>query len=118
MQINVVDFAKDRIVYNLTGCTREELDNKINLFFSSQGYRLKSTGGETHTYEKGNRLMRILFGALSKYHKQSVIIKNQGDLFSVMLHRDSSGISGGLIGMRQVRKEFEQLSEAFKAYFK
>lgn len=41
MQVTVVDFAKDRIVYNMTGCTKEELDNKLNLFFTSQGYREK-----------------------------------------------------------------------------
>ena len=34
-----------------------------------------------------------------------------------MLHRDSSGMSGGVIGMRQVKKEFERLSEAFRTYF-
>ena len=107
MQVTVVDFAKDRVIYNMTGCTKEELDNKLNLFFTSEGYTLK-----------GNRVLRILFGAFVKYHKQSVIVKNEGELFSVMLHKDSTGMSGGLIGMNQVKKEFARLSEAFKAYFK
>ncbi len=117
MQLTVVDFAKDRVIYNITGATRDELDNKLNLFFSSEGYKLKSAAGETRTYEKGNRTMRILFGAFVKYNKQSVTIKSEGDLFSLQLHRDSTGISGGLIGMNQVKKEFERLTEAFKAYF-
>lgn len=118
MQATVVDFAKDRVVYNITGTSKEELENKLNLFFTAEGYKLKSAEGETHTYTKGNRVMRILFGAFVKYHKQSVIIKNQGDLFSVMLHKDSTGMSGGLIGMNQVKKEFARLSDAFKLYFK
>jgi hypothetical protein len=118
MQVTVVDFAKDRVVYNMTGCTKEELENKINLFFTSEGYTLKSSAADTYTYTKGNRIMRLLFGAFVKYHKQSAIIKNEGELFSVMLHKDSSGMSGGLIGMNQVKKEFARLSEAFKAYFK
>lgn len=118
MQATVVDFAKDRVIYNMTGCTQEELDNKINLFFTSEGYKLKSSVGEIRTYERGNRTMRILFGAFSKYHKQSVTIKHEGELFSVMLHRDSSGMSGGVIGMNQVRKEFARLSEAFRNYMK
>jgi hypothetical protein len=118
MQVTVVDFAKDRVVYNMTGCTKEELENKINLFFTSEGYTLKSNAADTYTYTKGNRIMRLLFGAFVKYHKQSAIIKNEGELFSVMLHKDSSGMSGGLIGMNQVKKEFARLSEAFKAYFK
>ncbi len=118
MQSTVVDFAKDRIVFNITGTSKEELENKLNLFFTSQGYKLKSTVGETYTYTKGNRVMRILFGAFVKYHKQSVIIKHEGELFSVMLHKESSGMSGGLIGVNQVKKEFARLSEAFKLYFK
>lgn len=52
MQVTVVDFAKDRVIYNMTGCTKEELDNKLNLFFTSEGYTLKSTEGETTTYTK------------------------------------------------------------------
>lgn len=117
MQITVVDFAKDRVIYNITGCTKAELENKLNLFFSSEGYTMKSNVGETYTYTKGNRVLRILLGAFVKYHKQSVIIKTEGGLFSVMLHRDSTGMSGGLIGMNQVKKEFARLSEAFKIYF-
>ncbi|MEK7224105.1 MAG: hypothetical protein AAB221_00285 [Bacteroidota bacterium] len=118
MQATVVDFAKDRVIYNITGCTQEELDNKLNLFFSSEGYRLKSSVGEVRSYERGNRTMRILLGAFSKYNKQAVTVKHEGDLFSVLLQKDSTGMSGGLIGMNQVKKEFARLAEAFKAYFK
>ncbi|MEO5946769.1 MAG: hypothetical protein ABIP79_08125 [Chitinophagaceae bacterium] len=118
MQVTVVDFAKERIVYNMTGCTKEELDNKLNLFFTSEGYKVKKAEGESITYEKGNRVLRILLGSFVKYHKQTVTVKNEGELFSVMLHKDSSGMSGGLIGMNQVKKEFERLGEAFKEYFK
>ncbi len=118
MQASLVDFAKDRVIYNFTGCTREELDNKLNLFFTSEGYKLKSSEGEISAYTKGNRVLRILFGAFVKYHKQSVVIKNQGDLYSVLLQKDSTGMSGGLIGMNQVKKEFARLAEAFREYFK
>ena len=118
MQATVVDFAPDRVIYNITGCTLDELDNKLNLFFASNGYKLKSTAGEVRTYEKGNRVLRILFGAFVAYHKQSAIVKQEGDRFSVMIHKDSTGMSGGLIGMNAVKKEFARLSEAFREYFK
>lgn len=117
MQANVVDFAKDRVIYNITGCTKDELDNKLNLFFTSEGYIVKSQQGETYTYTKGNRVLRLLLGAFIKYNKQTVVVKNEGELYSVMLHKDSTGMSGGLIGMNQVSKEFSRLSEAFKTYF-
>ncbi len=118
MQITVADFANDRVIYNFTGCTKEELENKMNLFFQSEGYWPKPSEGEIKIYERGSRALRIIFGAFSKYNKQSVTIKQEGDLISVMLHRDSTGMSGGLIGMNQVKKEFTRLAEAFKSYFK
>lgn len=117
MQLTVVDFAKDRVVYNLSGCSRSELDNKITLFFTSEGYRIKTDSGDTKTWEKGNRVLRILFGAFAKYHKQGITVKQEGDLISIMLYRDSTGMSGGAIGMSQVRKEFARLTETFKTYF-
>lgn len=117
MQATVVDFAKDRVIYNITGCTKEELENKLNLFFTSEGYALKSQQGEVYSYTKGNRILRLLLGAFVKYHKQSVTIKNEGELYSLLLQKDSSGMSGGLIGMNQVKKEFARLSEAFKVFF-
>ena len=118
MQATLVDFAKDRVIYNMMDCTREELENRLTLFFTSQGYTLKSNEGEVSVYTKGNRVLRLIFGAFVKYHKQSVIIKQEGNLFSVMLHKDSTGMSGGLIGVNQVKKEFARLSEAFREYFK
>lgn len=117
MQATLADSAPDRLILNITGCSKDELDNKLNLFFTSEGYKLKSAEGETRTYEKGNRTMRILFGAFVKYHKQSVAIRNDSQLYSLMLSKESSGISGGLIGMNQVKREFARLSEAMKAYF-
>jgi hypothetical protein len=116
MQVQVTDFAKDRIIYQVSNATREELDNRLHLFFGSEGYKPKTVTGEKWVFEKGNRVLRILFGAFVKYHKQSISIVPQGDGFQLLLHRDSSGLSGGLIGMHQVRKEFEGMTERFKAY--
>lgn len=118
MQVTVVDFAKDRIVYNMAGCTREKLDNKMNLFFTTQGYKVKKASSDSTTYEIGNRVLSLLLGAFIKYHKQTITIKNEGSLFSVMLHRDSSGISGGIIGMNQVKKKITRIGDTFREYFK
>jgi hypothetical protein len=117
MNCTVVDFAKDRTVFNITGCTKEELDNKLNLFFTSEGYKILSDKGEEKKYKKGNKVLRYLLGAFVKYHQVSVTVKNEKDLYSVLLRKDSSGFSGGVIGMQQVKKEFARLTEAFKTYF-
>jgi hypothetical protein len=117
MQVNIADSAPDRVIYTISGCTKEELDNKLTLFFSSEGYKQIPANGESRVYEKGNRVMRILFGAFSKYHKQSVTVRNKDNIYSLMLHRDSTGMSGGFIGMNQVKKEFNRLTHSFNAYF-
>ena len=117
MNATVVDFAKDRVVYNFTNCTREELENKLNLFFTSEGYTPKSKEGETIAYTKGNRVLRLLLGAFVKYHRQLVVVKEDNNMFSVLLQKDSTDMSGGLIGMNQVKKEFARLAESFRTYF-
>lgn len=118
MHCVVVDFAKDRLVFNFTDCTREELDTKLELFFSSEGYRLKSADGDKLIFEKGKFWKRLVFGAFSPYHKLQVVINVQGATYGLLFQRVSSGFSGGLIGIGQVRKEFTRMSEQFKAYFK
>lgn len=119
MQATLVDFGNDSLVFNITGTTREELENKLNLFFASENLPLKSDKGDEKVYQKGNKVMRVLFGVFVKYFRVAVSIKNQGDLFSVKLVRDMNlAMSGGLIGISKSRKEFARISDAFKAYFK
>jgi hypothetical protein len=115
MNLTQIDSAEDRVVYQVSNGSKEELNQRLNTFFNSQGYGLKSSEGETLVYEKGSRTARILLGAFVKYHKQSVTIKTDRDQMQLMLHRDSTGMSGGLIGMSQVKKEFHRLTQAFKS---
>ena len=118
MQTTLVDFGNDSLVFNITGTTREELENKLNLFFASENLPLKSDKGDEKIYQKGNKVLRVLFGVFVKYFKVAVSIKNQGDLFSVKLVRDMNlAMSRGLIGINKSRKEFARISDAFKAYF-
>jgi hypothetical protein len=118
MNCKVVDFEKDAVVYNITGTSKAELDNKLNLFFTSENLPLKTDNGEEKVFQKGNKVMRILLGAFVKYFKLAVTVKQQDDHFSVRLHRDMGLIlSGGLMGIKASRKEFERINEAFKVYF-
>jgi hypothetical protein len=118
MNCTTVDFAKDSIVYNITGCTREELENRLNLFFTSEKLLLKSDTPDQKVFQKGNKVMRILFGVFVKYFKIVVSVRQQDNLFSVRVLRDMNFIlSGGLAGIRSSHKEFERITEAFKAYF-
>jgi hypothetical protein len=62
-------------------------------------------------------VLRIILGAFWKYFRILVIVKNQNELYSVLVKKDASGLMGGAIGMHQVKKEFARLTEAFKIYF-
>lgn len=117
MKCSVADFAKDRTIFNMTDCTLPELENKLTLFLTAEGYVFKGEKDGGKLYTKGNRVLRILFGAFFKYYSIQVAILSKDQLFSVQVLRNSSGFSGGVIGMNQVKKEFTRLIEAFKLYF-
>jgi len=116
--LTVIHNDKDQVQYAIDGCTYKELENRFHLFFSSEGYRLRSAGSGKHIYEKGNRLLRNLFGAFFKYYRQRLIITSDRDKYSVIFQKDLSGISGGLIREKQVNREFSRLNEAFQYYFR
>lgn len=119
MEATLVDFGNDSVVYNFTGTNQAELENKLNLFFASEKLPYKSTVGEERIYMRGNKALRILFGAFVKYFRIAVTVRQQGEMFSVRILRDMNlMMSGGLIGVNKSRKEFARLSEALKAYFK
>lgn len=80
------------------------------------GYKLSPDKPGALTYEKGNRVLRILFGAFVKYFKFNIIINTneQGELV-VNLLKQTSGISGGLIGMNQVKNEMTRLGNLLQS---
>src|SRR5436853_385158 len=118
MTCTVIDFAKDKTLFSISGITKPELENKLHLFFTSEGYSIKSEKEEgKKIYKKGNFVLRIIFGAFAKYQQVQVVVQPTGDNFSMLIKNNTFGISGGLVGMNQVRKEFARLTDAFKIYF-
>lgn len=118
MKVTVIDFGKDAVVYSIEGTTRNELENKLNLFFNSQGLPLKKDKGDEKVYEKGNIIVRILLGVFVKYFKVKLQIEESNGIFTVKMIRNMNYIlSGGLAGMQASRKRFAEISDAFKSYF-
>lgn len=118
MSCSVSDFGKDYIVYVIKGITKEELESKLNLFFNSESLVLKSEMADEKIFQKGNKWLRIFFGVFVKYFKITVSVARKDNLFSVRLHRSMNfAMSGGLMGLKASRKEFERINEAFKIYF-
>ena len=118
MRCTVKDFAKDSIVYTITGTTREELENRLNLFFTSQNLAVKKDTPGEKIYQRGNKALRILLGVFIKYFKIVVQVAGTNEEFTVKILRDMNFImSGGLVGMQKSRTEFGRINDAFKVYF-
>jgi len=92
------------------GIAPADLARQVEQAMYHLGYRHLSGPLENALYERGNRTLRILLGAFHKYFKFRVLILPEGQDVSVRIVRESSGMSGGLIGMNQVKNEFRLLS--------
>jgi len=90
----------------------QSLAGKANELLTKEGYKLVEGQPGNATYERGDRTMRILFGAFVKYSKIQVTIgKGTSSAARLTVDRKTSGMSGGLIGMNQVKKEMERISQ-------
>lgn len=83
-----------------------ELATAIAMFMKDNGYILIEGNVTNAVFEKGNRSMRLLFGAFVKYYKISVNVQDK----RATIGSASAGFSGGLIGVNQVKKEVLRIS--------
>ncbi|WP_165025189.1 hypothetical protein [Dysgonomonas sp. ZJ279] len=104
--------SSERFVYVYSGTSQSELENIINEKMLSIGYKHLGNG----LYEKGNRIMRLILGAMSKYFKFQVSLDaNNPEEIKVGVVKATSGMSGGLIGMNQVKTELMHLRKIFES---
>ncbi|HEX2899110.1 MAG TPA: hypothetical protein VHS96_05245 [Bacteroidia bacterium] len=93
-----------------SGVSTEDLARILDQKLAAAGYSLKEGKPGDGVYERGSRLMRILFGAFVKYFKFGVRIADAGNgTLKVRVDKQTSGMSGGLIGMGQVKTEVKRL---------
>ena len=100
------------------GMTKRELDERAAQLLSAWGYKkVSDTAQGAAVYEQGNRVARLLLGALVKYFKVSVTTSvSPSDEVICEVRTESSGMSGGLIGMNQVKTEMGNLNAAFRDF--
>ena len=84
-----------------------QLATSVAMFMKSKGYQLVEGTVNDGVFEKGNRTMRILFGAFVKYFKFKVKVENA----RVHISTGTSGFSGGVIGIGQVKSETTQIAD-------
>lgn len=104
----------DGLISNLYSGSIEEMTKTISYHLEQQGYKILDQGFGNLILEKGSRIQRILLGAFVKYFKFSVTMTptDENGLI-VNVFQQSSGMSGGLIGMNQVKTELARLNFVF-----
>ncbi|MDF2380161.1 hypothetical protein JMG10_01685 [Nostoc ellipsosporum NOK] len=119
MNCNVTDFSTDSRTYRISGISETEFNNSLELFLAARNLKYKSDKAGMKLYTRGNLTMRILLGVFVKYFRIGVSGKRIDDqTFEVTLKRPMNFfVSGGVIGVRSSRKEFDTLAEDFKNHF-
>ena len=102
--------TSDSFIHVYQDINDNDLANEVSKIMVSRGYKLKEGTIINGAYEKGDRTLRLLFGAFSKYFKFNVSVENM----RVKLSTGTSGFSGGVLGIGQVRDETKILSQQFQ----
>lgn len=93
-----------------SGISAQDLAMKVSQKLTASGYSIKEGQPGDAVYEKGNRVLRLIFGAFYKYFKFGVRVEDAGGgTLKVRVHKLTSGMSGGLIGVGQVKNELKRI---------
>jgi len=103
------------IIYE--NCTAKPLADLLHDSIMADGYSVDSGMLGNRTYVKGNRIARLLLGAFYKYFKFHVKMKTLDDkTVHVTVNKATTGMSGGVIGVNQVKKELKRLQGNFQQF--
>ncbi|MFT5778542.1 MAG: hypothetical protein ACI837_001498 [Crocinitomicaceae bacterium] len=107
--------TSDRFVQTFSGVTPEVLANEIDASLLADGYSAKSGAPGDGIYNRGNKVVRILLGAFYKYFEFYIRTETiEGGDTQLTVKKTTSGWSGGLIGVSQVKTELRRLEAKFK----
>lgn len=105
----------DGLISNLyKGISAEEMTKKVTEVMEQQGYQVTNDQFGNLILEKGSRIKRLLLGAFVTYFKFSVTMApGVNNELTINIFQQSSGMSGGLIGMNQIKTELARLNFLF-----
>ena len=96
---------------------RAVVSQAIHTYFLNNGYKLVDGNPGNGMYERGSKTMRLLFGAFVKYFKFGISLSDQGNgTYQAWFKRETSGMSGGLIGIQQVKNEFTRVCQGLQQF--
>ena len=90
------------------------LAEKVMSFFSLQGYSLEKGVLENGVYGIGSAGTRFFLGGLVKRYKFNVSVSQESEKVRLSISKGMSGVSGGLIGMSKMKKEFNNIVMGLK----
>lgn len=110
-----VQTTNDYFIHEYAGADMETLTKVINETMTTTGYKQIEGVADNAVYEKGNKVLRLLFGAFVKYFKFAIQVKPSEDgKLQLRVTKHASGVAGGIIGISQVKKELKRLNELMK----
>ena len=101
--------TKNTLVNVYGGIDQTVLSQKVDQVFAANKYKKKEDAVGNQVYQRGSRFWRIMIGAFHKYFKYTVSYNNNAEGIKITVVNETSGMSGGMIGMNQVSKEFKKI---------
>ena len=96
----------------------ENIQNLALQAFTSNGFTIQWDGPTKGKAEKGSKGANILLGAMAQHHTVTFEIYTATEGGTLRLIKVGSGAAGGLLGMRKVNKQFDQLTDMLSTWFK
>ncbi len=99
----------------VSGSSPEQVLQSADNILAELGYTPNNKNYQMgRSYIKGSRALRFLLGAFHKYNKIILHTSADDSNTAITVNNESTGMSGGLIGMNQINKEFKNAVSAFE----
>ncbi|NDV67664.1 hypothetical protein [Dysgonomonas sp. 25] len=103
--------SSERFVYVYSGLHPADLEQTVDATMKSLGYKHLGMG----VYQYGSFGLRLLLGGFYKYFKFKVTLDAEDmNNIRVGLKKESSGMSGGLLGVKRMNDEMKRLKNVFQ----
>ncbi|NQT82329.1 hypothetical protein HQ563_04860 [bacterium] len=97
-----------------SGATVEEIADKVALVMSSRAYSLETGSKVQGVYGRGSAAAHAMLGPIAKRQKYNVTVLQDGENVALVLAKGMSGMGGGILSARKVKKEFQAILGALQ----
>ena len=106
--------TKESETRSFSGATVEEIAVKVALVMSSRAYRLESGSKVQGVYGRGSAAAHAMLGPIAKRQKYNVTVLQDGENVALIVAKGMSGMGGGILSARKVKKEFQAILGALQ----